>query len=405
MVPSRRPRTARLGPVRAGLLWAAIALGAMGAALGGCSGRPEPEEAVQPFVFKAMNLRQQDGQGRPAWQITSPEARYDSSRRVAQARDIKGTIYAAGKPLYRLTATSGIVLNDGELIQLEGRASLARLGPQPLRVETRRLRWYPRQQRIELDLRPRASQAELELNADRAVILLDRDKLELRGNPLLLRRPGPQKPQSAPLELRVAEADWWLNSGQLRAPGPVRAQRQLAAGQPPQTLTSPLLQGNTVSQQLVLQAPVRFGDPQHKAILLAGETEIDLRRQLVHSSRPFRGRVDQLQLAGEGFELRNEQTLAVIDRGCELDQPGEQLRSQRCQWNWTTQAIEASGQVSLRRQANNQLTRAEQLNGQLGADGLAVFTSPASRVHTQLQLPPSGAKPAKRQAPKPAIEL
>jgi lipopolysaccharide export system protein LptC len=360
---------------------------------------------VQPFVFKAMNLRQQDGQGRPAWQITSPEARYDSSRRVAQARDIKGTIYAAGKPLYRLTATSGIVLNDGELIQLEGRASLARLGPQPLRVETRRLRWYPRQQRIELDLRPRASQAELELNADRAVILLDRDKLELRGNPLLLRRPGPQKPQSAPLELRVAEADWWLNSGQLRAPGPVRAQRQLAAGQPPQTLTSPLLQGNTVSQQLVLQAPVRFGDPQHKATLLAGETEIDLRRQLVHSSRPFRGRVDQLQLAGEGFELRNEQTLAVIDRGCELDQPGEQLRSQRCQWNWTTQAIEASGQVSLRRQANNQLTRAEQLNGQLGADGLAVFTSPASRVHTQLQLPPSGAKPAKRQAHKPAIEL
>ena len=405
MVPSRRPRAARLGAVRAGLPWAAIALGTMGAALGGCSGRPEPEEAVQPFVFKAMNLRQQDGQGRPAWQITSPEARYDSSRRVAQARDIKGTIYAAGKPLYRLTATSGIVLNDGELIQLEGRASLARLGPQPLRVETRRLRWYPRQQRIELDLRPRASQAELELNADRAVILLDRDKLELRGNPLLLRRPGPKKPQSAPLELRVAEADWWLNSGQLRAPGPVRAQRQLAAGQPPQTLTSPLLQGNTVSQQLVLQAPVRFGDPQHKAILLAGETEIDLRRQLVHSSRPFRGRVDQLQLAGEGFELRNEQTLAVIYRGCELDQPGEQLRSQRCQWNWTTQAIEASGQVSLRRRANNQLTRAEQLNGQLGADGLAVFTSPASRVHTQLQLPPSGAKPAKRQAPKPAIEL
>jgi hypothetical protein len=377
----------------------------MGASLGGCSGRPEPEEVVQPFVFRALNLRQQDGLGRPAWQITSPEARYDSRRRVAQAREIKGTIYAAGKPLYRLTATSGIVLNDGELIQLEGKARLARLGPQPLQVETRRLRWYPRQQRIELDLRPRARQAELELSADRALILLDRDKLELRGNPLLLRRPGPKQPQSAPLELRVAQADWWLNSGQLRAPGPVRAQRQLAAGQPPQTLTSPMLQGNTLSQQLVLQAPVRFGDPQHRANLLAGETEIDLRRQLVHSSRPFSGRVDQLQLAGESFELRNEQTLAVIDRGCELQQPGEQLRSQRCQWNWTTQAIEASGQVSLRRRANNQLTRAERLKGQLGPDGLAVFTSPASRVFTQLQLPASGAKPARRQAAKPAIEL
>ena len=409
MLPSRRRWAEGLGPARLGsagpALGALVAFGVIGLALGGCNSRPAPEETVQPFVFKALNLRQQDGLGRPAWQITSPEARYDSSRRVAQASQISGTIYAAGKPLYRLTASSGIVLNDGELIQLEGIARLVRLGPRPLELETRRLRWFPRNQRMELDLRPRASQAELQLSADQALILLDQDKVELRGNPLLLQRPEPKQPQSARLELRVAKADWWLNSGELQAPGPVRAQRRLAAAQPPQTLTSPLLQGNTLRQQLVLAAPVRFLDPQHKAELLAGETEIDLRRQLVHSSRPFQGRVNQLQLAGESFELRNDQTLAVIDKGCDLRQPGEQLRSQRCQWNWTTQAIEASGQVSLSRRANNQLTRAEQLKGQLGADGLAVFTSPASRVHTQLQLPPSGAKPVKRQAAKPVIEL
>jgi hypothetical protein len=91
---------ARLGSARPAIC-TLVALGLIGAALAGCNSRPAPEETVQPFVFKALNLRQQDGLGRPAWQIISPEARYDSSRRVAQARQISGTIYVAGKPLYR----------------------------------------------------------------------------------------------------------------------------------------------------------------------------------------------------------------------------------------------------------------------------------------------------------------
>ena len=43
------------------------------------------DDTVPPFVFRSLNLRQQDQKGQPAWELTSPEARYDLQRRVTVA--------------------------------------------------------------------------------------------------------------------------------------------------------------------------------------------------------------------------------------------------------------------------------------------------------------------------------
>lgn len=353
----------------------------------GCQERPAREEAAVPFVFRALNLRQQDAQGRPAWQLTSPEARYDISRKLAQARQLRGTIFSGGQPLYRLSASSGTVLGDGALIQLEGQTSLERLGPQPLLVRARRVRWYPRERRMVLDQRPSVRERDLEMRADRADFLIDQDTLMLRGHPQLWQRPLPAAAgPAAAIVVTVSEADWSPRSGILLARGPVRAVRRQRPGSPPQTLTAPLLRGNTLERVLVLQAPVRFSDPAGGAQLLAGDTSIDLGRERVVSQRPFTGAVRQLQLAGEGFELLQAQTLAVIAPGCVARQPGEQLSAERCSWNWRTQAIQAQGSVRLERRANGLVTRADQLEGRLGSDGQAVFSSPGQRVNTQLRL-------------------
>lgn len=375
MSRNRRRRRARV------LVWMGML-----PALAGCQERLAREEAAVPLVFRSLNLRQQDAQGRPAWQLTSPEARYDLSRKLAQARDLRGTIFSAGQPLYRLAASSGTVLNDGAVIQLEGMASLERLGRQPLVVKARRVRWFPRQQRMVLDLRPTASEGDLQITADQAVFLINQDKLQLRGSPAFTKRSAAAS-GAAEVVLTSASADWSPLSGTITAPGPVRAVRRLPGGKPPQTLTAPSLRGNSIRQLLVLQAPVRFDDPAAKAWLRGGETSIELSRQAVSSRQPFNGVIDRLQLSGDGFELLNRQTLAVITPGCGLRQPGETLTAQRCEWNWSTQAIRARGGVILRRQANQQLTRARQLDGRLGEKGLAELSSPGSRVVTRLQLP------------------
>jgi hypothetical protein len=365
--------------------------------LAGCQAPATKEEPAQPFVFRSLNLRQKDPSGRPLWEIISPEARYDLSRRVAQARDLSGTIYVKGKPLYTITASSGTVINDGEVVQLEGPTQLVRVGPKPLVVTATRVRWYPRQERMEIDRSPRASQGDLRLTARRARFWIQQDKLELRGQPLL------ERSDEGTWTLALTSADWFLGTGELIGRGPVRGERRLA-GSGLQTLTSPSLTGNSLRQVIDLQAPVQVLDPGRKARLDARATRLELDGERISSPHPFRAQLDQSRLSGQGFEaLGGSQTL-VIPQACRLQQPTDSLVANRCTWNWQTNQVTAQGSVELRRSAFQQVTRAQQLQGVATQQGQVVFSSPGSRVESQLTVPPPR-RDARKQAPKAPFGL
>lgn len=353
------------------------------ALVSGCQSRPREPEAPQPFVFRSLNLRQQDAQGRPLWELTSPETRYDLSRRVAQSRDLEGVLYSRGKPAYRFTAANGVVLNDGEVVQLEGPTRLQRLedGAEPLVITALRVRWYPARELMELDRSPVASQADLRLTSQRVRFLIAADRLELRGAPTLERR-GPD-----PFTLAMDGVDWQPGSGALQGRGPVRGERRLN-GRSPQRLTAPSLTANTRSQLIDLQGPVRVDDPGREGTLTARDARIDLPRRLLSTGSPFEAQLGEARLVGDGLSLDLARSLAVVGSGCRLSQPGDRLTAQRCQWNWDSGAIEASGGVVLRRQDNNQLTRADRLRGRVAENGFVSFGGGGSgRVTTQLRLP------------------
>jgi LPS export ABC transporter protein LptC len=187
------------------------------------------EAPSPPFVFRRLDLRQQDAAGRPTWELTSPEARYDIRRGLAQALQPRGIVYAKGEPIYRLEASSGVVLNDGEVIQLEGRIRVTRMGQEPLLIEASQVRWLPAQKLLEIDRHPQAFDSQTRLSARRARFLLDRNLLELRGAPLVQRwqqrfDPLRHLPSTRPeLWLQVAQLDWQPLSGDLTGRAPSAA--------------------------------------------------------------------------------------------------------------------------------------------------------------------------------------
>ena len=368
---------------------AALLLAAGGLTLVGCRPQAVREEAAQPFVFRQLNLRQDDPQGRPLWEISSPETRYDLGRRIAQARQLSGVLYREGKPQYKLTASTAVVVNDGEVVQLEGPTRLQRIDPErPAELTALRVRWYPSQQRMEIDRSPKLVQGNLQLTADLARFLIGAERLELRQSPQL-RQLGPQ-----PIRLAVGPLDWQAASGVITGRGPVRGERQLADGVV-QRITAPALSGNSLAQTLDLQAPVRLEDPSREAVLEAGPTRLDLQRQSASSSAAFRARYGQTQISGNGFVLNLNANTVAVQGACQLSQPGEQLRADACSWNWSTGEATAAGAVVLQRQANGQESRAERLKGRIGKDGFAEFTAPAGgRVRTQLNVPSGPANPS-----------
>ena len=367
--------------------WVAVAL-----LLGGCVSKPRTPPAAEPFVFKSLDLEQQDAKGRPAWQLKSPEARYDITRRLAQAREPRGQIFKRGKTSITISASSGTVIGDGQAIQLEGDVVITLLGKDPVRITGQQARWIPGRSLMLIDRQPAATDRRSRISAELATYYIDRDLIELRGKPVL--ESGDRKKKAAPIRVETAQVDWRPEQGDLRAPKPVRGTRRSAEGQ--LNLTASSLQGNLREGFVDLMAPVQVRDPKRMGWMNAKQTRWAINDQLLSSEEPFQGAFNKLEGQGRRFRIDLGSDTVFVPEGCQLRQPGEQLTARSCQWNWTSGRFEAEGDVELRRDTYKQITRSSQLQGTIGKDGTAVFRSPGARVNSQFTLPPQ----QKGQSPK-----
>ncbi len=382
-------------------------------ACGGGS-KPRREEVVPPFVFRSLNLRQQTPTGKPAWELTSPEARYDLRRRIAQAISPKGVIYAAGRPLYRVQADSGTVVNDGEAILLEGNLRVERIGREPVLIQASRARWLPRQQLMLIDRRPVAWDRQGRLRAERARFLFQEDRLELTGQPQLDRwnqrfDPFNALPTTPPaIAVQAAAVRWKPGSGELQADGPLIGQRiasASAAAAAPQQLSADGLSGNTLTQDFTLTGSVRFNDPARGDSFAGRDVRLNPAANVGSSASPFEASRGSLQVSGASLRVEGTSHWVRIDGACRLVQPEAKLQADRCGWNWQSGAVEAEGGVVVERTAQNQISRGAILSGRLGREGSVLLRAPGGRVVSQFQVPrrPAQAPPPARPAPEPIV--
>jgi LPS export ABC transporter protein LptC len=356
-------------------------------------------------VFRALDLRQQDAQGRRLWEISSSQARYDLRRKLAHATDLRGTIYLQGQPRYRVLASNGVVINDGEVVQLEGTIRLEQIDDPPALITAARVRWLPARQVMELDRSPRAFNDHFSIRGRTARFDFDQERLVLRGQPTLRGWSQPfnplrRLPQGPPeLTVHVREVVWYPRSGRLLADGPIAARREAPATrrtvQPlaPQRPSAPLLpegdgtlrlsagrlEGNTTAQTFQLLAPLRLLEPRQNTTLLAPGLSVDLRQQLA--------------------------TTLEGPQGCRIVRAQDTLQAQRCQWNWGRQTAWAEGDVVLNRRDHDQSSQAGRLEARLGPAGALVLTAPGSRVISRFRVPlpaePPRPAPSARQEPEP----
>ena len=369
----------------------------------GCvSSKPKVPAPAEPFVFKSLDLEQQDARGRPAWDLRSPEARYDITRQVAQARSPRGTVYKRGKANITISARSATVIGDGQAIQLESDVVITLLGKDPVRITGEQARWIPSKSLMLIDRKPAALDRRSRITAQLATYYLDRDLIELRGSPVLEQweqKPKTSTAKPAPLRVQTALVDWRPEQGDLKAPQRVRGLRRDQDSQ--LNLTASALRGNLREGYVDLIAPVQVRDPKRKGWLNAQQTRWLINDQQLSSDQPFQGAFNKLRGEGQRFKVNLANSTVFIPEGCQLRQPGEVLVAQRCQWNWPSGRFQAQGDVELRRDTYQQITRSSQLRGSIGNDGTAVFSSPGARVNSQVTLPPpqKGSKQQTRSAP------
>ena len=384
--------TNAIGRLRAGLLISLILL------TGCVSEKPASTVQAPPFVFRSLKLEQKTKQGLMDWSLNSPEARYELNRRLVRARQPVGVLYRKGKPSFRVMSDLALVVNDGEQILLEGDVRLQQLNGSKLLIQGDRLRWRPQQGVLLIEQRPRATDKESRISASEAQLLQTTNDLTLKGVVKLERWSEDSDPSKPDTTLRTGLAKWNLDSGLLNAEGPVLAQRRDQEGTVLEQLQGMSLQGNTQVGDLMVMAPVIVRMPRQKGILKAQDTIWNFRTQIVRTEQPFEAELDRTRIFGKAFQAELKDNTVVINGDCRIEQPGEALDATTCSWNWGTEEVLAEGNVLLKRDANDQMTRASKLAGQVGEKGRITFTAPGGKVESQVRFPSDRSED---QSPRP----
>ena len=366
--------------------------------LGGCDSADESASTeAPPFVFRSLELRQKRPNGEKDWDLTSPEARYEFSRRLVRASRPEGLLYRDNQPAYRIRADRATVINDGQLVLLEGDVQLQQLQGQKVLIKGDRLRWTPPQALLVMEQRPEAIDRLTRIQSERAQLQQRSDELTLLGKVQLERwnqAPLRQQGHKADSVVRARQTRWNLGSGSLEAQGPVLGQRRGKKHQTLQQLHAKRLSGNTVQGFLDLIGPVKVLAPNRDGRLDATTTRWLFAEDALLNDQPFKALMKDSRLTGRGFRIAMGQTTVNVIRGCQLTQPGDQLTASRCTWNWTTNQVKAEGNVELQRKANQQITRSDRLEGSVGRNGTVVFSSPGGSVQSQLKIKDKRMRPS-----------
>lgn len=356
----------------------------------GCASSTENRSktaAPLPFVFRKLELEQKKSSGDIDWKLSSPEARYELTRRLVRAKRPVGVLYSKNKPSFAIKADFAVVINDGEQIMLEGDVQLQQINGQKILIKGERLRWEPELSRLIMEQQPRAFDDRSRITATLAILQQDTNSLTLSGPVQLDRWQGKLaltvKPDTA---VRTGQATWNLENGSLKANGPVLGQRRDQEGVVLEQLEGRELTGNTQKGLITVKSPVIVTMPKNKGLLRAKDTSWNFRKQTLSSNDPFEGLINQTQINGESFLAELNQSTVVIPEGCRIQQPGERLQARQCRWNWETDEVLATGGVRVRRESNNQITEAETLSGSVGDEGSLTFTAPGNKVRSQVTI-------------------
>lgn len=351
-----------------------------------------------PFEFKQLKLHQNDRSGKKLWDLQGPKASYRINQRLAYIEMPEGLLYRDGQSSYRITAKRGIITNDGEQIELINAVKLTTLDHRKISLLAGRAIWKPAENIIDLFDKPEALDPTRTLGAGKARFYINREDLELSQSPRLLIWTKKQKSAELPqLDLLVRTANWNLINGKLSAAGPIKSLQRPQKDQQ-RFLTAVGLEGNTKEEWLDFLPPVVITDPAKKMELKAGLSRWWIKQERITSLDYAEAKLDKLFLNGAKFEIQERNHSIQVGAKCVLIQPQQSLKADTCTWNWKTGAILAVGSVELRRNQLNQVTRAVQLQGKTGSDGLVVFSAPGERVATQLRLP-QAKSPTKNQTP------
>ena len=362
-----------------------VILCALISAISGCGFSDVEQGKPRPFVFNQLNLRQNSPDGEPLWELRSPSSKYTINDRVSRIKKPIATLFDDGKPSYRIFAPEALVIGDGDQIELVDGVTMRALDDSGQVIKAKKVIWRPSDELLVLEGDAQAYDKANEITADKAVYFAPHHTLNLENNVVLRAWDNGINRTIKPNLIAYSNfAQWNTENGNLHAKGPISGYQSDEPGKV-RILTAREINGNAKENWLDFMAPVRIEEPVDRLLINAGKTRYWVEAKKITSNSIVDGVFKDLTVTGSQLEILHDKKQVTIGKDCKLSQPGELLKAMRCRWNWESGAVQATGDVVLKRDELKQETRAQQLSGITTDDGRVVFSSPNDQVRTQLE--------------------
>ncbi len=266
-----------------------------------------------PFVLSKFQLSKKNGEGETEWTIRSPEARYQLGKRLIRAINFEGTIFEKSLPTFNLSAKSANVVNDGDIILLEGDVFLNKLTGNKIKVKGDMVVWNTSDSILTIEQRPVAFDKNIILKSQKAKFDNTKNILYFSGSTNISSNSEVDSDSSgSKFNVQFNNGQWNFKTGNFKAEGPVRGVRLFLSNQKYQRIIGNSIYGNT-----------NFGH--------IGLTQ------------------------------------------CKVYQSNDYIESQKCQWGWKDELIRFSGKVKLIRGISNSQLSNDSFTTKLSEDGLIIM--------------------------------
>ncbi|MGK7889953.1 MAG: LPS export ABC transporter periplasmic protein LptC [Leptolyngbyaceae cyanobacterium] len=307
----------------------------------------EQAELTSDLVFNNVTLEQSDDQGLLLWRMIADRATYSQDRRDAVIEMPSGEIFQADGPAdqaaFSVEAQEGEVRQNGERLFLRGDVVVTDEETGAV-IRGNEMRWVPDDNTIVLRGNVRANHPEFKMTAQRVIVSVDEDLVEIQGNVKAETTDGS-------LLFNGESVNWFLAEERFESDRPVRFQQRDG-----ETIIG-RAQGNQVTYDIATQIATLTDDAivvaQDPPIRISGNAlEWDKNKNTVAASERVTvfHRVENVTLvADEGLGTLDDQVFVMTGNVVvTATQNQARLRSDELTWTVSSQRVVAEGNVVYR---------------------------------------------------------
>jgi LPS export ABC transporter protein LptC len=331
------------------------------------------------LTLNNATLEQSDVQGKTVWKIKAEKVFYSEDKDEANLTNLTGNIFKDGKLILKIKADEGLIEEDGKIIFLKKNIVATDQRNESV-IKGDEAQWHPKDDLLILKDNIKGVYPNWDIKAKSARYLVETEKLELLGDIVAITK-------NPFFQIKTNHLWWEIKQDQMIADQPLQM-TEYENKKPKSLVLADQGVFDLKKEMITLQKNIQYksSDP---PLQISTNTAIwNLKMKTIETDQPIQivDSSSQLNIIGNKGKLDFKTNLTRLWGGVQgvSKKNQSQLYASELTWNFTTQMMEALGEVSYEQNNPKFTLSGVKATGKLTDNTLVITGSQKQRVSTEI---------------------